>query len=468
MFKLFKQYYSARVVFLFLTETLLITGVLFASVYIRYSGDSFSVENVIHQRFFLLETLLVVGIGQLCFYYNDLYDLTVVRRHSDLLLRLTQALAIWCLLLVAVSLFSSPWEPIERETLLLTVLLTTLTIWLWREGSGRLGFLFKKRERVLILGSGQVGIKLCRKVLARVDLNFEVVGFLDEDPRRVGERLVNPSIIGTIDELVDIVQKKAVNRVIVSLPDRRGRMPVDDLLQLRLQGVRVEDAHTLYESVTGRISLDQLDPSWLIFSNGFNKFRWQLFAKRCIDLVFALALLTGALPFMAVIAILIKLDSEGPVFFRQERIGQNGKKFTLLKFRTMNEDAEGGGVPQWATENDARVTRLGGYLRKFRFDELPQAFNIIRGDMSFVGPRPERPYFVDKLEQTLPYYRERHLVKPGLTGWAQIRFPYASTEQEAREKMEYDLFYVKNFSVLFDLAIVFETVKIVLFGRGAR
>ena len=466
MFKLFRQYYSAKVVFLFLTESLLITGVLLASVYIRYSGDSFLAGNIIRGRFFPFEALLIVGIGQLCFYYNDLYDLTVVRQQSDLLLRLMQALLVWGVILAAVSLLSAPLGGLGPDTLLLTVLLTTLLVWLWRESSGRLGFLFKKRERVLILGSGQVGISLCRKVLARTDLNFEVVGFLDEDPRRVGERLVNPSIIGTIDELVDIVEKKQVNRVIVSLPDRRGRMPVDDLLQLRLQGVRIEDAHTLYESVTGRIPLDQLDPSWLIFSNGFNKFRWQLLVKRCIDLVFATALLVISLPFMAVIAVLIKWDSAGPVFFKQERIGQNGTKFTLLKFRTMRQDAEKNGVPQWAAKDDVRITRAGAILRKFRVDELPQAFNILRGDMSFVGPRPERPYFVDQLEQSLPYYRERHLVKPGLTGWAQIRFHYAGTEREAREKMEYDLFYVKNFSLSFDLAIVFETVKIVLLGRG--
>lgn len=444
------------------------TGVLLVSVYLHYSGDSFSAGNIIRGRFFPLEALLVVGIGQLCLYYYDLYDLTIVRKHSELLFLLMRALAVWCLLLAAVFLLSSPWQLIGRDVLLITVLLTTLAVWLLRAGFGKLGFLFKNRERILILGSGQVGINLCRKLLARIDLNFEVVGFLDEDPRRVGERLVNPSIIGTIDELVDIVRRKEVSRVVVSLPDRRGRMPVQDLLRLRFQGIRIEDAHTLYESVTGRISLDQLDPSWLIFSSGFHKVRWQLLVKRFIDLVFAFTLVLVALPLMVLVAILIKLDSEGPVFFKQERLGQSGKKFTLLKFRTMNPEAEGDGVPLWATQNDIRVTRLGRFLRSFRIDELPQAFNILRGDMSFVGPRPERPYFVERLKRNLPYYRVRQLVKPGLTGWAQIRFPYASTEEETREKMEYDLFYIKNFSLSFDLAIVFETVKIVLLGRGAR
>ena len=467
MFKLFRQYHPTKVVFLFCTETLLIAGSLLASIYIRLYSDPFQIDSILQNPLFPYHALLAVSMGALCMYYNDLYDLTAVCRRSELLIRLIQSAGGWSILLAILSVVFAGLL-IGRGILILMVVLSTAGIWVWREISGSLGFLFKARERILILGTGQVGVDLCRKLLARTDLNFEIVGFLDEDSRRIGERLVNPGIIGVISDLGSIVSAQRVNRVIVSLPDRRGRMPVRELLALRLKGVIIEDAHTLYESVAGRISLDMLNPSWLIFSSGFHKFRWQLFVKRCFDLVFGCILLLISLPFMAIIAICIKLDSKGPVLFKQERAGQFGRVFTLMKFRSMKNGAEGNGVPRWAVQNDSRVTKLGRILRDFRLDELPQIFNILRGDMSFVGPRPERHYFVERLEKKIPYYRERLLVKPGLTGWAQIRFPYASTEEETREKLEYDFFYIKNFSLFFDLAIVFETAKIVLLGRGAR
>lgn len=467
MFKLFRQYYSKKVIFLLVTENVLIAGALLASIHLRFYDDSFLADNVIHGPLFPVEAFVIVVLGQLCLYYNDLYDLTTVCLRSELLIRLAQAVGGWCLLMAAVSAVY-PQLLLGRGIVLLTVLLTAIGMWLWREVSGKLGIFFRNRERILILGTGKVGINLCRKLLTRSDLDFEIVGFLDDDPRRLGEKLVNPGIIGTIDNLEHIVSSERVNRVIVALPDRRGRLPVQKLLNLRLQGVVIEDVHTIYEMVTGRISLDSVRPSWMIFSDGFRKFRWQLLLKRCFDLIFALVVFLLSLPLMVVIAICIKLDSEGPVLFEQERVGQFGRVFTLFKFRSMKKEAEEGGVPCWATQNDSRVTRLGRFLRDFRLDELPQVLNILRGDLSFVGPRPERPYFVERLEEKLPYYRERHVVKPGLTGWAQIRFPYASSEEETREKLEYDFFYIKNFSILFDLAIVFETGKIVLFGRGAR
>jgi sugar transferase (PEP-CTERM system associated) len=347
--------------------------------------------------------------------------------------------------------------------------LALIPIFGWREGVSHMaGAIFKERQRVLFLGTGKIGIDLCRKLLQRSDLNFEIKGFLDDDPRRVGETVVNPKVIGTIDELPDIVERERISRIVVSLPDRRGRLPVRQLLALRLHGVVIEDAHTLYEHIAGRISLGSVQPSWLLFSSGFNKFRWQLFIKRCFDIVFAVIGLVLSLPIMLLVAICIRLDSKGPVLFRQERVGQFGRAFTLLKFRSMTTEAEADGKPRWATVNDARITRVGQFLRNSRLDELPQFFNIVRGDMSFVGPRPERPFFVAQLEKSLPYYQDRHVVKPGLTGWAQIQYAYTSSQEETQEKLEYDFFYIKNFSVLFDLAILFQTIKIVLWGQGAR
>jgi sugar transferase (PEP-CTERM system associated) len=373
----------------------------------------------------------------------------------------------WCLILTAVY-FLYPPALFTQSVLVSAIALVLLVVPLWREGITRLGFLFHSKERVLILGTGQIGIDLCRKLLTRSDLNFEIVGFLGEKPEQVGERLVNPSVIGTIDNLPAIAAAEGINRVVVSLPDRRGMLPVRDLLKLRLKGVVIEDGHTLFEKVAGKISLDSINPSWLIFSDGFRKFRGQTMLKRSFDVFFASLGILFSSPIMAIAAIWIKLDSKGPVFFRQERVGQFGRVFNLFKFRSMRDEAEKDGVPAWAQQGDSRITRAGAVLRRYRLDELPQFFNILIGDMSFVGPRPERPFFVERLEKSLKYYQERHVVKPGLTGWAQIKFPYASSEEETREKLEYDFFYIKNFSLLFDLAIIFQTVKTVLFARGAR
>ena len=466
MFKLFRQYLSKKVLFLFFTESVLISLALLVSIHLRFVGETFRVKDLLGENLFPIEALLIVGIGQLCLYYNDLYDLSTVCRRSELLIGLAQAIGGWCILLAAASVLYPPLL-IGRGIILLTVSFTIIGIYVWREASARLGILFNTQERVLILGTSQVGIDLCRKLQSRPDLDFEIVGYLDEDHRRVGHHLGSQSIIGTINQLPQIAQEQKINRVIISLNDRRGKMPVHELLDLRLRGVVIEDAHTLYESLAGHISLDAINPSWLIFSSGFRKFRWQLFLKRCFDLLCASILFALTFPIMIVVAILVKLDSDGPALFKQERVGQFGKTFTLLKFRSMTKEAEKNGA-QWATKNDARVTRLGRFLRDYRFDELPQVFNILVGDMSFVGPRPERPVFVKQLEEKIPYYRERHLVKPGLTGWAQVRFPYASTEEETKKKLEYDFFYLKNFSVSFDLAIAMETVKTILYGRGAR
>jgi sugar transferase (PEP-CTERM system associated) len=467
MFKLFREYISLKVIFLLVTENLLIWGGLLFAVNLQsYTRLSLSQRGIEGQNL-LVVTFLIGLLCQFCMYYTDLYDLTLVCRRSDLLVRLAQATGFWCFLM-ALAYFLFPQSLVGHNVLLLTALLIMAGIWLWREGISHVGFLFKNGERILILGTGQIGIDLCRKLLTRQDLNLQIAGFLAEEPGRVGERLVNPSIIGTIDDLVQIVSEKKINRIVVSLHDRRGRLPVEDLLRLRMQGIVVEDASTLYESVAGRIPVGSLRPSSLAFSDGFRKFRWQLLLKRCFDLVFACLGIALTFPVMVLIAICVKLDSEGPILFRQERTGQFESVFTLLKFRSMRVESESEGIPLWATQNDTRVTRVGRILRRSRLDELPQFLNILRGDMSFVGPRPERPYFVQKLKEKIQYYGERHLVKPGLTGWAQIKFHYSSSEDETREKLEYEFFYIKNFSTVFDLVIIFQTIKIVLSGQGAR
>jgi sugar transferase (PEP-CTERM system associated) len=325
----------------------------------------------------------------------------------------------------------------------------------------------KDQEQVLVLGTAQAGITLVRELLVRPELNVKVVGFLDERGENIGKSLVNPSIIGSVNQVSDIVKEKGISRVILSLNERRGCTPVEQLLQLKFSGVQVEDAHSVYEKLTGKILLTNLAPSWLFLSAGFRKSRSLLAAKRCIDIALSLLGIILGLPLIGTIALAIWLETGSPIFFRQERVGLGQRPFTILKFRSMFQNAEARG-PKWAENNDPRITRFGRLLRKFRLDELPQLFNVLRGEMSFVGPRPEQTQLCQMLETMIPMYWRRHSVRPGITGWAQVKYQYGSTVEETERKLEYDLYYIKNLSIKLDLAIILATFNVILFGRGAK
>jgi sugar transferase (PEP-CTERM system associated) len=265
-----------------------------------------------------------------------------------------------------------------------------------------------------------------------------------------------------------IVSERKVDRIIVALEERRGRFPTEDLLNCRMEGISIEEGIAFYEQLTGKLLIERAYPSFLIFSDGFAKSTYHHLVKNIIDFSLALFGLTVLLPIMALIALAIKVDSAGPIFYRQERVGKNGKTFMLLKFRSMKEDAEKETGPVWAEEEDKRVTRVGKIIRKFRMDETPQMINVLRGEMSFVGPRPERPHFVEQLKNEIPFYDKRHAVKPGITGWAQIKYQYGASKNDALEKLKYELYYVKNTSFFLDLLVLFQTVKTALFGNGVR
>jgi sugar transferase (PEP-CTERM system associated) len=317
------------------------------------------------------------------------------------------------------------------------------------------------------VGSGPSAQAIASEILRRKPLGFNLVGFLGEHHREVGRQLVNPSIIGTLADLEELVQAHHVSLIVVALDDRRGKLPVSAMLRCRLAGVRIVEATTFLERLTGKIPVKNLRPSWFIFSTGFNKPRLLQNSKRAMEFSVGLVMLVMAMPAMILVAILIRLDSSGPIFYRQERVGEKGHRFPLFKFRTMRTDAESVTGPVWASElNDPRMTRVGRKLRKLRLDELPQLFNVLRGEMSFVGPRPERPHFVDTLRKIIPYYDERHSVKPGITGWAQIKFGYGSTIEDAEEKLQYDLYYIKHMSAIFDVGIIFDTLKVMVLGKG--
>jgi sugar transferase (PEP-CTERM system associated) len=325
-------------------------------------------------------------------------------------------------------------------------------------------------QNILILGSGALAAIVAREISARHDLKVNLAGCIQDDPAPPGQARGLPGLplIGNSAELEALALKNRIARIIVALEDRRGILPTAVLVKLRVRGVVVEDAHSVISSLTGRVWLSTVRPSWFVFSDGFRRSPVTVLLKRMIDICCGVLGFFLSLPIMLAVVLAVRIDSPGPVFYRQLRVGWKGDLFEILKFRSMRVDAESRGGAQWASVDDPRVTRIGRYLRKFRLDELPQFVNVIRGDMSFVGPRPERPAFVAALREEIPYYDERHSVRPGLTGWAQVQYPYGASVDDAYRKLEYDLFYLKNMSGLFDCAIIFQTIRIVLAGHHGR
>jgi sugar transferase (PEP-CTERM system associated) len=399
-------------------------------------------------------------------YYNDLYNARVLARRQESLVRLVQALGITFIAL-AILYYADPDLSLGRGIALLAAptILTIAFAWRWLlEASG---WLSTGAERLLLVGTGKTGITLVREIISRPELNLKVIGFLDEEGQNIGKPLVNPGIIGAAADVDQIAVREGVDRVILSLAERRGRTPIRQLLQLKFEGIGVEDAESLYESICGRIMLENLSPSWLILSDGFRKPNWLLFAKRTADLAVSLLGLLILWPLFLLVAVAILLETGRPILFRQERTGMKGRSFEILKFRSMRQDAEANG-PVWAATKDNRVTAVGAFIRKYRLDELPQLFNVLRGEMSIVGPRPERPFFCELLAEKIPFYNLRHYVRPGITGWAQVKYQYSASVEETKAKLEHDLFYVKHFSLMLDVAIVFETAKVMLNGHGSK
>jgi len=455
--QLFNRYVSTRSLTVFAGEVCLIFGsVALAAL----------VQNTPNLAANVWKIALVTLICQLCLYYNDFYDLTVVHSNRELVVRLLQAAGAASIVLAALY-FMKPSMMIGNGIFVSALFVFLVAILGWRLAFNRLTGSLKLEERVLFVGTGEGARKVARQILDQHDFAYRIVGFIDDDSARIGERIVNPAIVGTPGDIDRLIAEHHIDRIVVGLSDRRGKLPVEELLRAKMAGVRVEDATTTYERVTGKILIDDLRPSWLIFSDGFRVSRITRLMKRTIDLTLSIVIAIVALPLMVLTALVVWLDDGRPVLYRQERVGENGRTFVLSKFRSMRKDAEQAGHPIWAKDGDTRVTRVGLLLRKTRLDELPQLWNVIRGDMSFVGPRPERPYFVDQLSQAIPFYQQRHAVKPGLTGWAQVKYRYGSSLEDAMEKLRYDLYYIKHLSVIFDLTIVFDTVKVVLFRKGA-
>jgi sugar transferase (PEP-CTERM system associated) len=323
---------------------------------------------------------------------------------------------------------------------------------------------FTAGERVLIVGSGNISVNLSHEIRLRSDLPMKILGVVSEP--ETSDPISELTQLGPLENLAAIIEQQRPDRIVIALREYK-RLPMELLLRVRTQGVCIEDAATLYAKLTGRIPVESILPSMLIFSTGFSRQSApRLLLSRACSIVGASLGLLFCGPLMLLTALLIKLESRGPALYRQERVGKDAKPFQILKFRSMCVDAEQHSGPQWASQNDPRITRVGSIIRKLRIDEMPQFVNILHGDMSFVGPRPERPFFVQTLKEEIPYYDLRHSVRPGITGWAQVSYPYGATVEDAKQKLGFDLFYAKNTSIAFDLAILFQTVKIVLLGRG--
>jgi sugar transferase (PEP-CTERM system associated) len=454
---------NTRTSLLLLAEAAVVFGAIVGAVYLRLGNEDSHNELIMRQGF--LKAALATLFCLASFYLFDLYDFVVMHDRRELVLRLVQALGLaWVAL--ALAFYAFPQLMLGRGISLIALPLALGLMVGWRVSIHWLLGHPDFGEKILIVGSGTFAVEVAREMLERPDAGYRIAGFVGSDPELLGKSLINPRVIGLTSELDDVVRREGIDRIIVAMGERRGQLPTNELLQLSLAGtVNIEEGASFYERVTGRVSLNMIRPSWLIFSSRGRQARIAGITRNIVHRIVALVGAVCSLPIAIGTAILIKLDSRGPVLYKQERVGKNGGTFMVMKFRSMRTDAEKAG-PVWASADDDRTTRVGKIIRKLRIDEIPQFWNILRGEMDFVGPRPERPHFVSQLAEEIPYYEQRHLIAPGLTGWAQIKYPYGASIEDARQKLQYDLYYIKNQSLMLDAIILFETVKIILFGRG--
>jgi sugar transferase (PEP-CTERM system associated) len=410
----------------------------------------------------------IAVVLQVSLHFCDLYDFRTLSDRRATAIALLRALGASSLML-ALLYYWVPRLVIGRGVFAIASLILVVLIAGWRIAFNWLSRRLKPVERLLIVGTNDAAVALSQELFdRRHEVGVELVGFVDSDRSRIGTSLVNPGIIGAVPDIPSIVRERGVDRVVVSLVDARGKLSMDELLRMKLtQGVRFDHLASVYEEYTGKIAVENLRPSWLVFSEGFRRRPALEALKRLFDVTCAAFGLVLASPLAVLVVVAMKATERGPVLYSQSRVGKDGDTFTIYKFRSMRPDAEVETGPVWSTAGDPRVTRLGRFLRRTRLDELPQLWNVLRGDMSIVGPRPERPEFVSDLTRQIPFYSQRHAVRPGVTGWAQVRHVYAASVDDSLQKLQYDLFYIKNMSVAFDLFIVFETFKTVLVRQGS-
>jgi len=465
--RLFNRYFSSFDLLLVLGDfslTLVATALVrwFAFLF----GDSFG-----HGDWFvwLTHSLGMAAVIVISFYYSDLYAIDQTLSQRELILRFVGGLGIACVITGAISY---PIPKFGKTVYLSEIVILGVILGLWRIGLMRMMGKAPIHAKVLIIGIQEIGKIVAEELWKKPNLGMEVVGFVASSDGEITLSFGNPKkkvfpVIAT-DRLRTFIEQSGVNRVLLAESSAWPDHLAEGLLALRTRGIPVEDCHSFYERLVSKIAIRDLSTDWIVRSGGFRREPLVLLTKRILDIVVSSVGLILAAPLVLIIAVLIKLESKGSVFFQQERVGQFENTFSLYKFRSMTADAEASTGPVWATRNDPRVTQVGKFMRKLRIDEIPQMYNVLRGDMSFVGPRPERPFFVKTLKEKIPFYDLRHSVKPGVTGWAQISCAYGDSEAGAVEKLQYDLYYIKHLNVLFDLQIIFESLKVVLLGKGAQ
>jgi sugar transferase (PEP-CTERM system associated) len=458
MIRFLKVYYPTRTIVLLLCEAAIVSGCFLLATWMMLRDDTYIALEYEHG---ILKIAVITIVTLILSYYFDLYEPSIVSGRLQIYFRILLVLGFDCFILSAFLLVDpdvaiGPSVYVWGFMLLAPSLILLRRAYEWVVGRS----LF--RERVYVLGAGDYARSIVETIRSRPDLGMEVVDWEDLQMEPVERKKV---WIEALDKIAN--GHPMVHRIIVAMESRRGELPVQELLSLRFRGITVEDDGTLRERIYGKIQLDGLRPSNFLYSEGFRIRATQQFTRQVVSICVAGFGLLLFLPFFPLVVLAVKLSSKGPIFFRQTRVGMGGRNFEVVKFRTMFTDAESGGA-KWATKNDPRVTRVGMFLRKSRIDEIPQLWNVLRGDMGFVGPRPERPEFVAWLTEELPFYYLRTLIRPGLTGWAQVRYGYGATLAETKEKLEYDLYYIKHMSMGLDLLIMFETIKTILRRRGAQ
>jgi len=464
MIRLLNVYFPRRTLFLGISEACLVALAFVAASIARLGATDAALMLNYEQGGAKIFVVSAVFIG--CMYYFDLYDTSILSNRREVLTRLVQVLGVGCILLALVYYMYPPLE-LGRGIFVIGLSFVAVILLLWRRLFLALNSRAQFAERVLIFGDGSLAESLVAELGARPELGIRVVGQL-KGHENGNENLRLSSGEKPGDQFLNLIEPYRPQRIVIAMNERRGNLPVQDLLQLKSQGVSVQDGAEMYEAVTGKVPIESLRLSWLLFSPGLEVSRPQMIYKRASSVIWSAVGLTLAFPIMALIALAIRLDSDGPAIFRQKRVGLHGEIFTLFKFRTMRNGVEQDENYLPAGRTDSRFTRLGRLLRRTRMDELPQLFNILRGDMHFVGPRPFVPNQESECVEKIPYYRQRWAVKPGATGWAQVNRGYNVTMEDNQDKLGYDLFYIKNISVGLDLLILFKTMKILLLGRGSR
>ena len=464
MLRIFKQYYPIRNLFFFFGEGFFIAFSVMSAYSIKTYIESGHIDLTI-----LSKTLLITFVIQACLYYADLYSIDSIFRIKDICLKLLHSLGI-AVILLSLIYFLLPQLVIRVDIFMLSLLVLYVFILAWRLAYNEV---LKKglfNKQIIIIGADGLAQQIINEVNVRKDCGYNIACIVLEKYHKGTIYDARSPIIrkNKYHGLNDLAKKMKIESIVVAIKEKRNNFPVTELLKCRIDGIEIIDGISFYEMLKGKLDVTHLYPAWLIFSDGFKKSRTVLILKRMTDLLVSITMVLLLFPLFIIIFFLIKFDSNGPVFYLQERVGKNKKPYRLIKFRSMRNNAEEESGPVWAENNDCRITRVGKIIRAMRIDEFPQVWNVLKGEMSFVGPRPERMVFVKELEKIIPYYNERFSIKPGITGWAQVNYEYGASTEDAIEKLNYDLFYIKNMSIFMDLMIIFKTVKTVIFRQGAR